>query len=112
MNNKFDELTKSMAQSVTRRAALKKFGVGLAGMALACFGLANKAKATTVTGYCEAAVFGGFHGPTHTSFTGYCIGLDPRNGACVSSYSADCPEGKNAGPVGGTGCLHQPLSKK
>ena len=45
MNNQFDELTKSMAQSVTRRAALKKFGVGLAGMALACFGLANKAKA-------------------------------------------------------------------
>jgi hypothetical protein len=45
MNNKFDELTKSMAQSVTRRGALKKFGVGLAGMALACFGLANKAEA-------------------------------------------------------------------
>src|SRR5213079_2156143 len=45
MNNKFDELTKQMAQSVTRRAALKKFGVGLAGMALACFGLANIAQA-------------------------------------------------------------------
>jgi len=45
MNKQFDELTKSMAQSVTRRAALKKFGVGLAGMALACFGLANKAEA-------------------------------------------------------------------
>jgi len=45
MNNKFDELTKGMAQSVTRRAALKKFGLGLAGMALACFGLANKAEA-------------------------------------------------------------------
>jgi hypothetical protein len=45
MNNRFDELTKSMAQSVTRRGALKKFGVGLAGMALACFGLANKAEA-------------------------------------------------------------------
>jgi hypothetical protein len=45
MNNKFDELTKSLAQSVTRRAALKKFGVGLAGMALACFGLPNKAGA-------------------------------------------------------------------
>ena len=45
MNNKFDELTKQMAQSVTRRAALKKFGVGLAGMALACFGLANQAHA-------------------------------------------------------------------
>ena len=35
MNNKFDELTKSLAQSVTRRAALKKFGVGLAGIVLA-----------------------------------------------------------------------------
>src|SRR5262245_20060290 len=45
MNNRFDELTKSLAQSVSRRAALKKFGVGLAGMALACFGLTNKAEA-------------------------------------------------------------------
>ena len=45
MNNKFDELTKQMAQSVTRRAALKKFGVGLAGMALAAFGLVNNAEA-------------------------------------------------------------------
>ena len=35
MNNKFDELTKNLAQSVSRRQALKKFGVGLAGMALA-----------------------------------------------------------------------------
>ena len=35
MNNQFDELTKSLAQSHTRRGALKKFGVGLAGMALA-----------------------------------------------------------------------------
>src|SRR5213592_4919663 len=46
MSNEFDELTKGLAQSVTRRAALKKFGVGLAGMALACFGLANKAEAS------------------------------------------------------------------
>jgi hypothetical protein len=35
MNNQFDELPKSLAQSVTRRAALKKFGVGLAGLGLA-----------------------------------------------------------------------------
>src|SRR5262249_6742805 len=41
-----DELTKSMAQSVTRRAALKKFGIGLTGMALARFGL-NDAQAIT-----------------------------------------------------------------
>ena len=44
-NHKFDELAKGMAQSVTRRQALKKFSLGLAGMALACFGLANTAKA-------------------------------------------------------------------
>ena len=34
MNHQFDELTKSLAQSVTRRALLKKFA-GLAGIALA-----------------------------------------------------------------------------
>ncbi len=45
MNNKFDELAKGLAQSATRRQALKKFGVGLAGLALACFGLANRAEA-------------------------------------------------------------------
>lgn len=45
MNNKFDELAKALAQSVTRRGALKKFGAGLAGMALACFGLAKRAEA-------------------------------------------------------------------
>jgi hypothetical protein len=50
MQNQFDELTKNMAQSVTRRAALKKFGVGLAGMALACFGLANRAEAARAVG--------------------------------------------------------------
>jgi hypothetical protein len=37
--------SKSLAQSVTRRAALKQFGLGLAGMALVCFGLASKVEA-------------------------------------------------------------------
>jgi len=44
MNHQFDELTKGLAQSATRRAALKKFGIGLAGMALATLGLPNQAK--------------------------------------------------------------------
>src|SRR5437867_1421074 len=35
MNNELDELTKSLTQSVTRRAALKRFGIGLAGISLA-----------------------------------------------------------------------------
>ena len=45
MNDKFDELAKGLAQSVTRRGVLKKFGVGLAGIALALLGLPNVAHA-------------------------------------------------------------------
>ena len=45
MSNKFDELAKGLAQSTTRRQALKKFSFGLAGMALVPFGLANGAEA-------------------------------------------------------------------
>ena len=45
MNNKFDELTKALAQSTTRRAALRKFGSGITGLALAALGLASKAQA-------------------------------------------------------------------
>ena len=45
MSDQFDELAKGMAQSVTRRGALKNFGVGLAGIALATLGLVNKAEA-------------------------------------------------------------------
>ena len=47
MNNKFDALAKGLAKTTTRRQALKRFGVGLAGMALACFGLSSKAAAQT-----------------------------------------------------------------
>jgi hypothetical protein len=45
MNKKFDELAKGMAQSVTRRRALKKFGVGFCGIVLASLGLTNRAQA-------------------------------------------------------------------
>ncbi len=56
MNNKFDELVKGMAQSVTRRGAFKKFGVELAGIALASLGLVNKAQARHGgTGACRKA---------------------------------------------------------
>ena len=45
MNEKFDELAKGLAQSDTRRGALKKFGLSLAGAVLASLGLANQAEA-------------------------------------------------------------------
>ena len=45
MNENFDELAKGLARSVTRRGALKKFGLGFAGAMLASLGLVNNAKA-------------------------------------------------------------------
>jgi hypothetical protein len=45
MNDQFDELAMGMAQSVTRRGALKRFGLSVASIALTCLGLANKAEA-------------------------------------------------------------------
>src|SRR5438552_1009952 len=87
MNNKFDEFTKSMAQSVTRRAALKKFGVGLAGMALAWFGLANKAGAAGAKlpqAHCQVRHSGLFGSMV---YTGICMDIN----RCVSAASADCP---------------------
>ena len=87
MNNRFDELTKQMAQSVTRRAALKKFGVGLAGMALACFGLARRAKAqTTQKGKCVVNLTLDT-GRKRLVYTGVCI--DPNT--CQGGVSPDCP---------------------
>src|SRR5438128_2723857 len=39
MDNQFDELSKSLAEGISRREALRKFGIGLAGMLLASIGL-------------------------------------------------------------------------
>ncbi len=83
MKNKFDELTKSVAQSLTRRAALKKFGVGLAGMALASFGLANKAEAAKL----KLASYGKPCATNSDCSSGVCR-LD---GTCGCMTSRDCP---------------------
>jgi hypothetical protein len=48
MNDKFDTLAKVVAQSVTRRQALKRFAGGLVGMALTCVGLSSNADKTCV----------------------------------------------------------------
>ena len=45
MINKFDELAKSLAQSVTRRQAFQRLGISLAGVSLTVLGLANRAEA-------------------------------------------------------------------
>jgi len=82
MNDKFDELTKSMAESVTRRGALKKFGLGLAGMVLASIGLTSKAQPATRRGYCALA-----DSSQSRWYTGACIDLR----GCVVAASTDCP---------------------
>lgn len=45
MNHKFDKLAKALAESVTRRLAPKELHIGVAALALACFGPANGALA-------------------------------------------------------------------
>ena len=77
MNNQFDELAKSLAQSVTRRGALKKFGLGLAGIALASLGLANKAEANP----------NGFH---HCNCHKAYYGCKPADIACLQFCTGAC----------------------
>jgi hypothetical protein len=112
MSNNFDKLAKGLAQSVTRRQALKRFGVGLTGMALACFGLANKARAATYSGYCrlQPPPFDPYDPKNnHKKFTGIglCCGVDPVTGSCLCVSNATCPTGEfapnhaSATPCGG-----------
>src|SRR5262245_4800435 len=61
MNHQFNELTKSMAQSVTRRQAFKTFGLGLAGMALMRLGLREA----------QAITNGQLDGNTHPNVGGF-----------------------------------------
>jgi len=69
MSNKFDELTKDLARSVTRRAALKKFGVGLVAAMAASLGIRTPAAALKRHGYCAIdADFG-----TIATYTGQCV---------------------------------------
>ena len=49
MNDKFDELAKSLAQAVSRRDALRRFGVGLAAVALSWLSFGNSAWAKSRT---------------------------------------------------------------
>jgi len=99
MNNKFDELAKGLAQSVTRRQALKKFGVGLAGMALACLGLPGRARAAT--GSCQSTLDCGGH---EACCSGTCVPLNTNSncGACgnVCVYPRTCKNVSLKGPGG------------
>jgi len=67
MNNKLDENRRSIARAITCCAALRKFTLGFAGMALICLGLMNVAYAQTSV-VCDPAgdsVFGNGKGGPH-----------------------------------------------
>ena len=80
MNDKFDELAKGLAKSVTRRQAVRRFGVGLAGVMLATLGLADRTEGKS------SGETGGRN--SHTSRRCKCnkrpyYGCDPADTACV-----------------------------
>jgi hypothetical protein len=82
MNDKFDELAKGLARSVTRRGALKEFGLGVVGLALAVLGLANKAEADPGGG-------AGSGNCNHCSGAPY-YGCAPDNLACIKKCTNKC----------------------
>jgi hypothetical protein len=82
MNNKFDELTKGLVQSITRRQALRRLGVGIAGLALATLGLTNKAQADPGKGKAK-------HGHCNHCTPPF-YGCAPTDGACIDGCIGYC----------------------
>jgi hypothetical protein len=83
MNEKFDELAKGLAQSVTRRGALKNFALGLAGIALAILGRPNEAQAKTPRFHCHCGSLNYGCDPNQGNFSDcvfYCGATPPPRG--------------------------------
>jgi hypothetical protein len=79
-DNKFDELAKGLAESVTRRCALKRFGLGLAGLVLTALGVADQAQASHCKSLGQRC-----HDASECCLGLYCNAgfLIGRNGVCV-----------------------------
>lgn len=90
MKNNFDELARTLAQSTSRRRALKKLALGIIGMGLGCLGLENRARAGNSHGYCEATSFG--------QLTGNCIAAN-----CLTGPSSAC-KGSAGSNIGWSPC--------
>jgi hypothetical protein len=90
MNHSFDELTKGLAQSITRRGALKKFGAGLAGITLAWLGLAPRAHADKPPFQCSCSktFYGCVQDPNDPNYFGACYNY--CDGACANKHSHCC----------------------
>ena len=96
MDKQFDELSKSLAQGVTRKEALRKFAFGVVGVVIAVLGFSRKAEAT-LSNHCILD-------PTGRMETGYCGGITRT---CVRPYgfwSKDCVKGRQGTPAGEWSC--------
>jgi hypothetical protein len=86
MNNKFDELAKGLAQSVTRRQAFKKLGGVLVGTFAGWLGLDRVSGASGKTkGVCAAQISLAL-APGDYIYNGICV--DPTT--CQVGYSPAC----------------------
>src|SRR5438105_4686845 len=89
MDKQFDELSKSLAEGVSRREALRKFGIGLVGALLASAGLHGSAWAggTPCTTSADCNNGKGCCG-------GSCVDLVDNMGFDIPCYcSTPCPSG-------------------
>jgi hypothetical protein len=84
MNIKFDELTKTMAQSVTRRAAMKNFSLGVVTALAASLGIRSVSAAPKRHGYCAI-----YPNVPQAGYTGQCV--DPTT--CQQGITGRCKGG-------------------
>ena len=86
MDKQFDDLSKSLAEGVSRREALRKFGVGLAGVLLAAVSTGALTRADPQTGRCATDADCGYLSG-QTCCNGKCVYLNTNTncGACGRS---------------------------
>jgi hypothetical protein len=72
MDKQFDDLSKSLAEGVSRRVALRKLGIGMVGILLAAVGIGSPTRADAQIGRCAT-----------DADCGYLSGQACCNGKCV-----------------------------
>jgi hypothetical protein len=92
MDNRFDELTKSLAEGVSRREALRRLGGGLAGALLASLGLAGVAQGASARD-CSITCSNFYPpGPARAQCNQVCKKCSNTNNLCPSGGGTICCE--------------------
>ncbi len=98
MDKQFDELSKSLVEGVSRRDVLRKLGVGLAGVVLACLGIGGGRLASAQGSYSTCCHYVCFGCQNHKGYINAWV-CEPPGTACPAP-SLICP---NYGCYGGGG---------